>query len=160
VSTANRVIKNTGFLYAKMGITMFVSLYTTRLLLNSLGVSDFGIFNVVGGAIAMLGFLNAAMAGATQRFMSIAEGEGKPEKKRSIFNTSVILHLAIAIILGLMLLEAGYFFFNGILNIPADRVYAAKVVYGSMIISTMFTVMTVPYDAVLNARENMLYYAF
>nr|WP_313382304.1 hypothetical protein [Proteiniphilum saccharofermentans] len=159
MSTANRVIKNTGFLYAKMGITMFVSLYTTRLLLNSLGVSDFGIFNVVGGAIAMLGFLNAAMAGATQRFMSIAEGEGKPEKKRSIFNTSVILHLAIAIILGLMLLEAGYFFFNGILNIPADRVYAAKVVYGSMIISTMFTVMTVPYDAVLNARENMLYYA-
>ncbi|MDY9918288.1 MAG: hypothetical protein U2P89_05380 [Proteiniphilum sp.] len=159
MSTASRVIKNTGFLYVRMGITMFVSLYTTRLLLNSLGASDFGIFNVVGGAIAMLGFLNAAMAGATQRFMSIAEGEGKPEKKKTIFNISVILHLAIAIILGLMLLGAGYFFFNGILNIPADRVFAAKVVYGSMIISTMFTVMTVPYDAVLNARENMLYYA-
>lgn len=138
---------------------MFVSLYTTRLLLNSLGASDFGIFNVVGGAIAMLGFLNAAMAGATQRFMSIAEGEGKPEKKKNIFNISIILHLAIAIILGLVLLLAGYFFFNGILNIPTDRMYAAKVVYGSMVISTMFTVMTVPYDAVLNARENMLYYA-
>ena len=74
-STANRVVKNTGFLYAKMGITMFISLYTTRLILNSLGAADFGIFNIVGGAIAMLGFLNAAMAGATQRFMSYSEGE-------------------------------------------------------------------------------------
>lgn len=159
MSTANRVIKNTGFLYAKMAITVFVSLYTTRLLLSSLGATDFGIFNVVGGAIAMLGFLNAAMAGATQRFMSIAEGEGKHEKKKIIFNISVVLHLIIAFILGLVLLIVGYFFFNGILNVPDDRVFAAKVVYGSMIISTMFTVMTVPYDAVLNSRENMLYYA-
>ena len=70
MSTATRVIKNTGYLYAKMGITMFISLYTTRLILNSLGASDFGIFNIVGGAIAMLGFLNAAMASATRRFSS------------------------------------------------------------------------------------------
>lgn len=159
MSTANRVIKNTGFLYAKMGITVFISLYTTRLLLSSLGATDFGIFNVVGGAIAMLGFLDAAMAGATQRFMSIAEGEGKPEKKKIIFNISIILHLVIAIILGLVLLIVGYFFFNGILNVPDDRVFAAKVVYGSMVVSTMFSVMTVPYEAVLNSHENMLYYA-
>ena len=93
-STANRVIKNTGYLYAKMGITVFVSLYTTRLILNSLGASDFGIFNIVGGAIAMLGFLNAAMASATQRFMSYSEGEGDKEKQKSIFKklmTSVFL---------------------------------------------------------------------
>ena len=159
MSTANRIIKNTGFLYAKMGITMFISLYTTRLILNSLGASDFGIFNIVGGAIAMLGFLNAAMAGATQRFMSYSEGEGDREKQKSIFNISIILHSVISVIVGLLLLVAGYFFFNGILNIPAGRVDAAKVVYGSLIVSTMFTVMTVPYDAVMNAHENMKYYA-
>ena len=158
-STANRVIKNTGFLYAKMGITMFISLYTTRLILNSLGASDFGIFNIVGGAIAMLGFLNAAMASATQRFMSYSEGEGNKEKQKSIFNVSVVLHLGISIVVGIALLIAGYFFFNGILNIPADRIFAAKVVYGSLIVSTMFTVMTVPYDAAMNAHENMKYYA-
>lgn len=158
-STANRVIKNTGFLYAKMGITMFVSLYTTRLILNSLGASDFGIFNIVGGAIAMLGFLNAAMASATQRFMSYSEGEGDKEKQKSIFNVSFILHLGISLIVGIVLLIAGYFFFNGILNIPQDRIFAAKVVYGSLIVSTMFTVMTVPYDAAMNAHENMKYYA-
>lgn len=142
-----------------MGITMFVSLYTTRLILNGLGASDFGIFNIVGGAIAMLGFLNAAMASATQRFMSYAEGEGNKEKQKYIFNISIILHAAIAVIVGIALVGAGWFFFNGILSIPEDRVFAAEVVYASLIVSTMFTVMSVPYDAVLNAHENMRYYA-
>lgn len=158
-STANRVIKNTSFLYVKMGITMFISLYTTRLILNSLGASDFGIFNIVGGAIAMLGFLNAAMASATQRFMSYSEGEGNKEKQKSIFNVSFILHLGISFVVGITLLIAGYFFFNDILNIPNDRIFAAKAVYGSLIVSTIFTVMTVPYDAAMNAHENMKYYA-
>lgn len=159
MSTANRVIKNTGFLYAKMGLTMFISLYTTRLILSALGASDFGIFNIVGGAIAMLGFLNAAMASATQRFMSYSEGEGNKEKQKKIFNISFILHIAIAIVMGIVLLIAGWFFFNGILNIAPERMYAAKVVYGSLIVSTIFTVITVPYDAVLNAHENMLYFS-
>jgi len=159
MTTANRVIKNTGFLYAKMGITMFISLYTTRLILNALGAEDFGVFNIVGGAIAMLGFLNAAMASATQRFMSFAEGEGDVDNQKSIFNISIILHLVIASIMGILLLMAGWFFFNGILNIAQERIFAAKVVYGSLIVSTIFTVMTVPYDAVLNAHENMFYYS-
>ena len=159
MSTATRVIINTCYLYARMGITMFISLYTTRLILNSLGVSDFGIFNIVGGAIGMLGFLNAAMASATQRFMSYAEGEGNNEKKKIIFNVSLLLHVIISFIVGIALFIAGYLFFNGILNIPSDRIFSAKIVYGSLIISTMFTVMSVPYDAIINAHEDMRYYA-
>lgn len=138
---------------------MFISLYTTRLILNSLGASDFGIFNIVGGAIAMLGFLNGAMASATQRFMSYSEGEGNKEKQKSIFNVSFLLHLGISFMVGFVLAIAGYVFFNGILNIPAERMFAAQVVYGSLVVSTMFTVMTVPYDAAMNAHENMKYYA-
>ena len=107
----------------------------------------------------MLGFLNAAMAGATQRFMSIAQGENNILKQKKIFNVSFILHLIISIFVGIVLLIAGGFFFNGILNIPAERVIAAKVVYISLILSTIFTVMTTPYDAVMNAHENMKYYA-
>ena len=86
MNASARVIKNTSYLYAKMGITMFISLYTTRLILNSLGASDFGIFNIVGGAIAMLGFLNGAMASATQRFMNFAEGAGEKDNEKIIFN--------------------------------------------------------------------------
>lgn len=158
-STANRIIKNTGFLYIKMGITMFISLYTTRLILNSLGATDFGIFNIIGGSIAMLGFLNAAMASATQRFMSYSEGKGNKEKQKKIFNVSIILHFTISFIIAIVLVIAGYFFFNGILNIPEERKFAAQTIYGSLIISTMFTVMTVPYDATMNTHENMKYYA-
>jgi O-antigen/teichoic acid export membrane protein len=159
MSTANRIVKNTGILYAKMGITVFISLYTTRLILASLGVNDFGVFNLVGGAIAMLTFLNTAMAAATQRFMSFAEGAGDSKQQISIFNVSVILHFLIAIIILIILEIGGHFLFNGIFKIPPERVYSAKLVYQFMVISTIFTVMSVPYDAVINAHENMLLFA-
>lgn len=158
-ATANRVIKNTGWLYAKMAITMFVSLYTTRLILNGLGASDFGIYNIVGGAIAMLGFLNAAMAGATQRFMNYTEGAGDPEKKKTIFNVSVAIHGILAVIVGIALAVTGIILLNGVLNIPDDRRMASVIVYASMTVSTILTITTVPYDAVLNSHENMKYYA-
>lgn len=158
-STANRVIKNTSYLYIKMGITMFISLYITRLILNSLGASDFGIFNIVGGAISMLAFLNGSMAAATQRFMSYAEGENNIEKKSLIFNSSVVLHFLIAIVVGLILEVGALFLFDGILNIPQDRINPAKIIYHCAVLSTIFTILTVPYDAVVNAHENMLYYA-
>ena len=158
-STANRVIKNTSYLYIKMGITMFISLYVTRLILNSLGASDFGIFNIVGGAISMLAFLNGAMAAATQRFMSYAEGEKNLEKKKVIFNSSVLLHLMIAVIVCIVLEVGSIFLFDGILNIPDERVSSAKFIYHCAVLATVFTILTVPYDAVVNSHENMLYYA-
>ena len=138
---------------------MFISLYSTRLILGSLGASDFGIFNVVGGAIAMLGFLNSTMANATQRFMSYAEGEGMHEKKRTVFNVSIVLHVCIAFVTVILLFIAMYFLFNGIFNIEADRINAAIVVYLCFIFSTVLTIINVPYDAVMNAHENMLYYS-
>ena len=159
MSTTSRVVKNTGFLYVKMGVTIFVSLYTLRILLASLGAADYGIFTIVGGAIAMLGFLNSTMANATQRFMSYAEGEGDLVKKKKIFNVSIILHVLIALLTCVLLLLVFYPLFNGILNIQADRVYAAKVVYFSLIFSTLLTIVNAPYDAVMNAHENMLYYS-
>lgn len=159
MSTATRVIKNSGFLYVKMGITVFISLYTTRLILASLGESDFGIFNIVGGAIGMLGFLNSTLANATQRFMSYAEGEGNLENKKKIFNVSISLHIIIALVTAILLLAAMIPLFNGILNIEPERILSAKVVYISLIVSTLLTIVNVPYDAVMNAHENMLYYS-
>lgn len=159
MSTSGRIIKNTGFLYLKMGITVFISLYTTRLILNSLGTTDFGIFGIVGGVIAMLAFLNNAMANATQRYMNFYQGKGDRILQLKIFNNSIILHWIIAIAIGLILEITGIFIFNGILNIPPDRVLAAKWIYQFAIVSTMFTIITVPYDAAINAHENMLYYA-
>ena len=159
MSTSARVIKNTSYLYIKMGITMFVSLYSTRLILASLGASDFGLFNVVGGAIGMMGFLNSTMANATQRFMSYAEGEGQIEKKRKVFNVSMVLHVVIALITIVLLLLFMFPLFNGIFNIEPDRINAAVIIYLCLVLSTVLTIVNVPYDAVMNAHENMLYYS-
>lgn len=159
MQAAHRVAKNTGILYARMAITVFISLYSTRLILEALGVADFGLFNVVGGVIAMLGFLNSSMAGATQRFMSFAQGSGDLEKVKRIFNMSTVLHAGIAVLMVLLLEIAGYFFFNGILNIAPDKVEVAKIIYHFMVASTFFTVLSVPYEAVITSHENMLFYA-
>ena len=159
MQSSQRVAINTGFLYARMAITVFISLYSTRLVLAALGVVDFGIFNLVAGAITMLTFLNSAMASATQRFMSFSQGEGNHEKVKKIFNVSVVLHICIAIIIFLLLEVVGYFLFKNILVIPVARITVAKLIYQFMIVSTLFTIISVPYEAVLNARENMFVFA-
>lgn len=154
---ANRVLKNSGYLYFSMGLSMFVSLYSTRLILNALGSSDFGIFCIIGGAIGMLGFLNAAMSTTTQRFINYAEGEGKPEKQKSIFTVSISIHFLLSLIM-IAIFEIAYFiFFDGILNIPPERVSSAKWIYQLMLLSTVLTIQTVPYNAIINAHENMRY---
>ncbi|WP_034919521.1 MATE family efflux transporter [Gillisia sp. CAL575] len=156
MSQANKVAKNTAFLYVQMAITVFVSLYTTRLILSSLGIKDFGVFNLVGGAIAMLTFLNTAMASASQRFMSYAQGEGVEIKQKQIFNISLLLHIGVAVVVVIFLYGCSYFLFSGFLNIEPDRIDVAKDVFQFLIISTFFTIISVPYDAVINAHENML----
>ena len=159
MQAAKRIALNTGVLYGRMGITIFISLYSTRLTLDALGVKDFGLFNVVGGIILMLGFLNASMAAATQRFMSFAQGKGDLDNLKKIFKVSLLLHIIISVLLLALLELAGYILFNGVLNIVPERIEAAKVVYQFMVVSTLFTVISVPYDAVINARENMLLFA-
>lgn len=159
MSVSQRVIKNSAYLYAKTAITALVVLYSTRLVLQSLGQTDFGIFNIVGGVISMLGFLNAAMAVTIQRFLNYAQGQQDMERQCVIFNIGVIFHIVIAIIVALTMVGMGMLLFNGVLNIPAERIPAAKIVYGCLICSTFFTILTVPYDACLNAHENMLYFS-
>jgi len=152
----DRIAINTGYLYARMAITVFISLYATRLVLGALGANDFGIFNLVGGAIAMLTFLNTSMAAATQRFMSFALGARNSDRQKSIFNVSIILHFMIAILVVLALEGVGAFLFNGILKIEPDKIEVAKWIFQFMLIDTFFTIVSVPYDAIINANENML----
>ena len=155
--TANRILKNSGYLYFSMGLSMVVSLYSTRLILNALGASDFGIFCIIGGAIGMLGFLNAAVSTTTQRFINYAEGEGKPETKKSIFTVSISIHFLLSLLMIAVFEIAYFFFFDGILNIPTERMNSAKWIYQLMLLSTVFTIQTVPYNAIINAHENMRY---
>lgn len=159
MSTVNRVVKNTLFLYARMGTSIVVSVLTTRILLNALGASDYGLYNVVAGALAMLGFLSASMSSASLRYMSYAEGKGDITAIQIIFNSSVRLHRLLALFVCGLYVIAGFFLFNGILNIPSGRETTALIVYGCLIFSTVFSITITPYDAVLNAHENMFFYS-
>ncbi|WP_299396376.1 MATE family efflux transporter [uncultured Gelidibacter sp.] len=145
---------NSAILYVKMLITIAIALYSTRLVLEALGVEDYGIYAVVGGLIALLGFLKNSMSISTQRFMSFYLGTEDNEKLNTVFNTSFILHGILAIGIALILEVAGFFFFENILNISEDKIDIAKTVFHFMTFSTMITVFSVPFEALLNSHEN------
>ncbi len=159
MSTSQRVVKNTLFLYLRTIISLLTNVFTTRILLDALGASDYGLYNVVGGSIAMLGFLSASMSSATQRFISHAEGSGDRHRVREIFNNAVIVHYGLAAITCLLLAIGALFFFNGVLNIPAGEELVAVIVYICFVVTTAFSITIVPYDAEINAHENMLFYS-
>lgn len=160
VSSNKRIAKNTMMLYIRMLLSMVVSLYTSRVVLNTLGVEDYGIYGVVGGVVGMLSFLNATMSGATSRFLSIELGKGNTEKLKETFNSALIIHLAIAFIVLIIAETIGLWFLNAKLVIPDERMFAAHVVYQLSIISTIIGITQVPYNAVIVSHEKMDVYAY
>ena len=139
---------------------MLVNLWTVPLLLRALGQNDYGLYQLVAGVITMLTFINAAMTISTQRYMSVAMGEKNGEEKlNTIYNVSLILHLLIGIVIVVALEILTPFLFHGFLNIEPDRITAAEWIYQFLIISTFFTILSVPFDAELNAYENMAVFA-
>ncbi len=154
-----RIIKNTIILYVQMAITVVFSLYTTRLVLAALGVQDFGIFSVIGGATSMLMFLNSSMTSASMRFMAFYKGKQDLIAQKQIFNITLKMHILIAIAMVVILEFIGFFLFGKIFNIASDRVEVAQLIYHCLVISVFFSVISVPYDAVMNAHENILFIA-
>lgn len=159
MTSASRVILNTIILYTKIVVVMIINLWTVPLLLRAMGKSDYGLFLLIAGVIAMLAFLNAAMTVSTQRFMSITMGENDAGKLNVIYNVSIVLHVIIGVIVVAMLEGCAPFLFNGGLNIPEGRTVAAQWIYQFLVVSTLFTILAVPFDAVLNAHENMLVFS-
>ena len=159
MSAANRVLKNTLFLYGKIAVTSVCLILSTRYVLKGLGVEDFGVYNLICSTIVMLGFLNDSMTAATQRFMSYAEGEGKFDKSIKIFNTSYTVHIIIALVVASLFIILTPVVFGSYLQIPDERRTAAMMVYFFMILSTGLNMITVPYNATLIAHENMLYFS-
>ena len=154
-----RIVTNTLILYVKTLFAMAIAFISTRIVLDGLGVMDFGIFGTVGGSIAMLEALNGAMTQSTQRFLNYAEGQGDREHVVRVFNNTVLLHICLGIVIVLLLAVLYFPLFDYVFNIPADRLTAAKYIYLFLIVSTFFTIITIPYDAMINAHEDFLYYS-
>ena len=160
MTSNKRIAKNTLMLYIRMFISMLVGLYTSRVVLATLGVEDYGIYGVVGGVVAMMGFLNASMSGATSRFLTFELGKGDKERLAKTFSSALIVHIGIAIVVLILAETVGLWFLSNKLNIPAERMQAAHWVYQLSILSAMFGITQVPYNAAIIAHEKMDVYAY
>ena len=153
------VVKNTSLLYVRMVFVIVINLYASRIILSTLGIEDFGIYNVVGGVVMMFSFLNTAMSVGTQRFLSYEIGRGG-EGLRNIFISSVHVHLFISALIVLFSETLGLWFLEAKMQIPEERVDAAFWVFQSAVFSLVFTVNIVPYNAFVMSREDMGVFAF
>lgn len=160
--TANniRIAKNTMYLYLRMFVLLIVSLYTTRVVFNVLGVQDYGIYNVVGGVIVFFTFINSSLAGATQRYITAELAEGSLDTQRSVFSASIISHLLIGLVIVILGETLGLWFLNSVMNIPEERMAAARIVYHLSVFSTFISVLQSPFSAAIMAHEKMSIYAY
>lgn len=156
MTAVNKVIFNTGVLYAQLVIGMIIGLFTTRIILNVLGETNYGIYMLVAGVVGMLGILNSNMSSTSMRYMSHSLGSGDREMMLKTFNTTLFLHFVIGAIVIIIMEIGGLLMFEYLLNVPEEKLFAAKVVFQFMVVTTFITVISVPYDAVMNSHENLL----
>ncbi len=155
-----RIAKNTGFLYIRMLIIMGVSFYTVRIVLDTLGVSDFGIYNLVASFVMILALLSNTLTSGTQRFLTFEIGKNDLVKLKQIFSTALLIHIALAVIILILAETIGLWFLYEKINIPVDRLDAAFWVYQFSILSVMVTITQVPYNALIIAHERMQIFAY
>jgi O-antigen/teichoic acid export membrane protein len=158
-SNTTRIAKNTLALYFRQILIMLVSLYTVRVVLNTLGAEDYGIYNVVAGVVVLFSFLNGAMTSATQRFLNYALGQGNTEQARDVYSMSLIIHAVIGLLVVALAETVGIWFFYTWLNIPSERQNAAFVVYQFSVIVTVINILRVPWQATIIAYEKMSFFA-
>lgn len=161
-STENnkRIAKNTLLLYFRMLLTMIVSLFTVRIVLNTLGVIDYGIYNVVGGIVTMFSFLSSTMAGASQRFFAFEIGSNNFLQLKRTFSMTMTIYAMMAVVIFVLAETLGLWFLNTQMTIPANRMTAAHWVYQFSVFSFMMTMFTIPYHAAIIAHERMKVYAY
>lgn len=155
-----RIAKNTLLLYFRMLFMMVVSLYTSRVILNALGVEDFGIYNVVGGVVTMFTVISGSLSAAISRFITYELGKGDQSKLNKIFSASVTIQLLLSLIIIVLIESVGVWFLNAKMTIPADRVTAANWVLQFSIITFVINLISVPYNAAIIAHERMSAFAY
>lgn len=157
---SKRIVKNTMALTLRMFFTMAIGIYSSRILLANLGVTDYGINNVVAGIITMFMFLNASLINGTQRYLNFYLGKNDIETLNKVFSTSINIFLLLAIVIAILGETAGIYFLNTKLDIPKDRLIAANWVFQLTIISTFINIISTPYNALIIAEEKMAIFAY
>lgn len=160
ISDNNRIAKNTILLYGRMFLMLLISLYTSRIILQVLGVVDYGLFNVVGGIISMFAFINGALRESTRRYLTFQLGKGDEEKLQEVFSVAVIIHFCVALVVFILGETIGLWFVLHKLVIPPERMGAALWVYHFSIAGAMIGIISTPYNSVIVAHERMGAFAY
>ncbi len=160
IGNNKRIAKNTILLYFRMLFIMIVSLYTVRIVLNTLGAIDYGIYNVVGGIVSMFGIFTTTMASASQRFFSYELGLNNKRNLQQIFSLNLIIYIGLSLFVILLAETIGLWFLNTHLNIPKDRLYAANFVYQFSVFLFVSNLIAIPYNALVIAYEKMSFFAY
>lgn len=155
-----RIAKNTALLYFRMLFMIPVSLYVSRIVLDVLGVEDFGIHSVVGGVVTLFAFFNSAMAAATQRFLAFEMGRGDMVRLQKVFSATLSIHILVSLVVVILAESVGLWFFYEYLNIPENRLDAAFWVYQLSVATFVVKMLQVPYNASVIANERMNIYAY
>lgn len=155
-----RIAKNTLLLYFRMFLIMVVSLYTSRVVLGALGVEDYGIYNVVGGVVAMFSMLSGSLSAAISRFITFELGTGNREKLVRVFSSSVTIQLGLCAIVLVIAETVGLWFLNSKMVIPESRIYAANWVYQLSLLTFVINLISIPYNAAIIAHERMSAFAY
>lgn len=155
-----RIAKNTLMLYLRLFITMAVGLFTSRVVLNTLGISDYGINNVVAGFVSMFSLLTGSLSAAIGRFINVALGKGNTERLKTVFSSSVTIMLAMSVVILVIAEPISIWFLNTKMNIPEGRMYAANWVLQFSLLSFVVNLISVPYNATIIAHEKMNVYAY
>lgn len=156
----SRIAKNTLMLYFRQLLILFVSLYTVRIVLNELGVEDYGIYGAVGGLVALSTFLPGSLAQATQRFFSFALGEMNEDRLKKTFYVNLALYCSVALVAFVILQTIGVWFVNSQLSVPEERFQAAQTLYQYAALTFIASVITTPFMAIIMAHEDMKIYAY
>src|SRR5690554_3152106 len=160
MSTSKTIAKNTLFLYFRMFLVMGVTLYMSRIVLEQLGVSDYGIYSLVGGIVALFGFLNSSMSSATQRYLAFDLGKKDEKRLQKTFSVTLTIHMVIAILILIIAETVGLWYVNYKVVLPPDRLFAANVVYQFSVLTALIGIIQVPYDSLIIAYEKMNVYAY
>lgn len=160
MQASNRVIVNTLAQYVRTIVNTILSLYSSRLVLETLGVDDYGVYSLVAGVVGMLSFLTNSLVGSTQRFLSVSQGEGSVERLREVFSNSLILHVLLGFVVAIAMVCLSPYIFDGFLNIPLDRVDVAEKLYLLVILMVYVSFIASPYRALLVSHENIVYTSF
>ena len=157
---SKRIAKNTILLYIRMLFLLFVNLYASRVILQALGVEDYGIYNIVGGFVLMFSMISAPLTSSCSRFLNYEMGKGDKEKVQKVFSTAVTVHIALAILIVLLCEIIGSWYINNYLVFPSNRLFAAKICFQFSIFNFCTNLITIPYNAAIIANERMNVYAY